>query len=151
MMDGIIRSFEAGEDLQEAMLVKLSDGKVVKATAVTDAVIGVTHSAVKAGRVADVILEGVAYVQVDSATNAGDILVAKEGGKAQAFSLDLFADLATDTAIHTVGKVLEADATGAYLKTVITNAVMVVPSQKTTETKTEQTETEQTEEQQGNE
>lgn len=143
MMDGIIRSFEAGEDLQEAMLVKLSDGKVVKATAVTDAVIGVTHSVVKAGNVADVILEGVAYVQVDGATSAGDILVAKEGGKAQAFSFDLFADLTTDTAIHTVGKVLEADATGAYLKTVITNAVMVVPSQKTTETKNEQTEEQQ--------
>ena len=105
---------------------------------------------VKAGNVADVILEGVAYVQVDGATSAGDILVAKEGGKAQAFSLDLFSDLTTDTAIHTVGKVLEADATGAYLKTVITNAVMVVPSQKATETKNEQTETEQTEEQQGN-
>lgn len=145
MMDGIIRSFEAGEDLQEAMLVKLSGGKVVKATAVTDAVIGVTHSVVKAGNVADVILEGVAYVQVDGATSAGDILVAKEGGKAQAFSFDLVADLTTDTTIHTVGKVLEADATGAYLKTVITNAVMVVPSQKTTETTNEQTE-----EQQGN-
>lgn len=141
MIDSIIRSYEAGEDLQDAMLVKLKDGKVVKATAVTDAVMGVTHSSVKAGKVVDVILAGVAYVQVEGATNVGDILVAKEGGKAQAFSFDLFSDLTTDTAIHTVGKVLEADATGAYLKTAITNAVVVVPKQKTTEkTKDEQTE-----------
>lgn len=130
MIDNVIKSFEAGEDLQEAMLVKLDGGKVYKANAVTDVVIGVTNSTVKAGKATDVILSGVAYVQVDGETNVGDVLIAKENGKAQAFSFDLFADLTTDTTVHAVGKVLEADETGAYLQTVITNAVLIVPKQK---------------------
>lgn len=130
MIDNVIKSYEAGEDLQEAMLVKLEGGKVCKVNAVTDVVIGVTNSSVKAGKTVDVILSGVAYVQVAGATNIGDVLIAKENGKAQAFSFDLFADLTTDTTVHTVGKVLEADETGAYLKTVITNSVLIVPKQK---------------------
>ena len=134
MKDNVIKSFEAGEDLQVGILVKIQDGKVYKANNVTDAILGVTDSSVKKGKAADVILAGVAYVQVAGATNVGDILVAKEDGKAQAFSFDIFADLTADTTVHTVGKVLEADETGAYLQTAITNTVLIVPKQKTTDT-----------------
>lgn len=134
MKDNVIKSFEAGEDLQVGILVKIQDGKVYKANNVTDAILGVTDSSVKKGKAADVILAGVAYVQVAGATNVGDILVAKENGKAQAFSFDIFADLTADTTVHTVGKVLEADETGAYLQTAITNSVLIVPKQKTTDT-----------------
>lgn len=134
MKDNVIKSFEAGEDLQVGILVKIQNGKVYKANNVTDAILGVTDSSVKKGKAADVILAGVAYVQVAGATNVGDILVAKEDGKAQAFSFDIFADSTADTTVHTVGKVLEADETGAYLQTAITNTVLIVPKQKTTDT-----------------
>lgn len=129
-MRNLAKSFIAGEDLQESIPVKITDGKVYKVTAVTDVVIGVTDSAVKAGKAADVIVNGIAFVQVDGTTNSGDVLVAKSNGKAQKLTLDLFADNGTDTIVHTIGKVLEGDTAGAYLPAVIIPTTVVIPKQK---------------------
>lgn len=130
-MRNLAKSFIAGEDLQEAVPVKITDGKVYKVTTVTDAVIGVTDSAVKAGKAADVIVNGIAFVQVDGAANAGDILVAKANGKAQKLTLALFSENEADTVIHTIGKLLDGDTVGAYLPAVITAATVIIPKQKT--------------------
>ena len=130
-MRNLAKSFIAGEDLQESIPVKITDGKVYKVTATTDAVIGVTDTAVKSGKAVDIIVNGIAFVQVDGAANAGDVLVAKSNGKAQKLTLDLFTDNETDTIVHAIGKLLEGDTAGAYLPAVIIPTTVVVPKQKT--------------------
>ena len=125
-----MKGFVAGENIEEAMLVSLIDGKVYKATSGAN-VIGVTDYSVKTGKVVDVILSGIGEIQVEGSAVAGDAVVLKENGKAQAFSLDLFADTTVDTVVNIVGILLDGDSTGAYLPANITNTVVVVPKQKT--------------------
>lgn len=133
-MNRIVKGFRAGEALPESVPVKITDGKVYKVTAVTDAVIGVTDSSAQAGKIADVIVGGLGFVQVDGSAAAGDAVIAKANGKAQKFALSAFADATEDTPVTVIGRLLDGDTTGgAYLPAVITCAQVIVPAQKSSE------------------
>lgn len=99
-------------DIAKAVLVKLSSGQVVVATAATDKVIGVTTQAASAGEIVDVRLlsaQGTSKYTAGGTVAVGDLLVATTAGKV------VTATQATAGAQPTgvvVGRALEAAASG---------------------------------------
>lgn len=77
------KGYEANVDIANAVAVKLSSGKAVIATAATDAIVGVTNGAAKAGQVANVRLRsasGTVKVKLGGTVAVGDALTANASG-----------------------------------------------------------------------
>ena len=133
-MDNRVKSFIAAVDLAEHTPVKFgTGGKVTKATAATDAVIGVTDNAVKAGKAVDVIIQGVGHVIVDGACDYGDLLVAATDGKATVFDATNL-----EGTVTVIGRTLENASAGAYINAVINPVPLIIPAAAETTEETEE-------------
>lgn len=133
-MDNRVKSFIAAADLAEHTPVKFTTGgKVTKATASTDAVIGVTDYGVSSGATVDVIVAGIGHVNVDGACDYGDLLVATTGGKAKVFDAE-----DEEGTVTIIGRALEAASASAYINTVINPTALIIPAaaEETEETST---------------
>ena len=81
----LTKSFIAGADIPRATVVKHgdSDGKVTKATAATDALLGVTAELdVKQGEPVDVHVMGIVEVQYGGTVESGGVLTVNNAGQA---------------------------------------------------------------------
>ncbi len=120
----LVKSFTFGEEIGEKIAVKFSaEGIVVKATAASDEVCGVTLFGGQQGAVGDVLMFGLGSVATSDAVDAGDFLVASSDGKLE--------KLDTETAEGTltvVGRVLETASAGAHLAAFINPQVLVLPT-----------------------
>lgn len=123
-MNNRIKTFYAATDLDEHIAVKFdANGKVVKAVAATDNVIGVTEFKVSAGKAVDVILTGISYVQVSGACNFGDLLVATTNGKAAVLDTTTL-----EGTVMVIGRTLEATTESAYINTFINPVPLIIPT-----------------------
>lgn len=116
------KGFEAGADLADGVIVKLSADKVVVATAGTDVAIGVTVGTAKNGQTANIRLrsaQGTTVVLAGGTIAKGDKLTATTGGKA----------VKVTTAGHeVVGVALEAAASGDLFEMMPSNSTLSVPA-----------------------
>lgn len=130
----IIKSYNFGEDLGEKVAVKFStEGTVVKATAPTDEICGVTVFAGENGARGDVLLLGLGKVATSGAVNVGEYLVATTGGKFKALDTT---ELDTGDVISVVGQALESASADAYLSALI-KPQMIMVAKTTTDTQEE--------------
>lgn len=133
-MQNRVKTFIAAENIAEHSAVKFnSSGKVVKATASTDTVLGVTDAAAQSGNTVDVILSGIGYLQVDGACTYGDLLVATTGGKATVFDAET-----EEGTVTVIGRALEAASASAYINTVINPVPLIIPAAAETTEETEE-------------
>lgn len=123
-MNNRTKSFIAEVDLAEHTAVKFeTNGKVKKATAATDNVIGVTEFSAKAGKTVDVVLLGISYVQVSGACNFGDLLVAAADGKTAVLDTETL-----EGAVTVVGRTLESTTESAYINAFINPVPLIIPT-----------------------
>lgn len=129
-MNNRTKSFIAEVDLAEHTAVKFgTDGKVTKAAAATDNVIGVTEFSAKAGKTVDVVLLGISYLQVTGSCNFGDLLVAAADGKASVLDVEN-----SEGAVTVIGKTLESATESAYINTFINPVPLIIPTTEAEET-----------------
>jgi hypothetical protein len=124
MHAGITRTFVAGGDISGRTFVKFSaDDTVVKATAATDAIIGVTERLdVASGERVDVVLSGIAEVVAGGSITRGTDVTADANGKAVAC-----APAAGETA-RRGGIAHLAAASGDYVEVMVTPATVTTPA-----------------------
>lgn len=112
------KAYIATSALGDGVIVKLSSGQVVAATAGTDLIVGVTVGAVGAGEVANVRLrsaQGTIKIKAGGTIAVGDAITATTAG----------AGIATTTATHkVVGVALEAASSGDIFEAMTSTNVL---------------------------
>lgn len=117
------KGFKATAALGRGILVKLSAGEVVVATAATDAIIGVTENSCEAGEVVSVRLlssGGTAQMKAGGTVSAGAVLTADADGEAVAATQALAGAQPTTVA---VGRALEAGVDNDIIEVLLANFV----------------------------
>lgn len=84
--DILMKNFVAGADIEPYRIVKFdsADGKVIKAAAATDKVLGVSQQTITApsGQRVDVVMAGIAEVKAGGTITRGDLLTSDASGQA---------------------------------------------------------------------
>lgn len=112
------KGYVATAALREGVLVKISSGEVVVATAATDKIIGVTTNACEAGETVDVRLvsaQGTSKVRCGAAVAVGNFLTSDADGEA----------INTVTASdRVVGQALEVGADNGFVEMINCNFIL---------------------------
>ena len=106
MSNSIIETFENGADLSAGRyyIMSLSGGKLIKASAATDTLVGVLNEnavdSATSGNQLGLCVNGIAYVVAGAATPAGAFLISNSSGKAieTAGATDILLGQALETA-----------------------------------------------------
>lgn len=115
--------FIAGGSITADSMVKLdtTEGQVVAATAITDAVIGVCVDTASSGDQVRVQLFGVAKVRAGATITAGQELMVKSGGTGEL-------DVAAGATAFTCAKALQAGASGETIAVLLATPVAKAPA-----------------------